>query len=148
MWCVEQTVGRPDGGQTRSSRYQIFSLMKVALEMKYDVGFHHFHNRDFRGFLIYHSWLPAGLFLKNSACYKFFPPSLRNFNNALGLIDDVIMIGALHRHPNGNLKHFVHDMDKVSSHVPKRLGVFSGWRHEYWHSNILRYCLRITSCLL
>ena len=34
------------------------------------------------------------------------------------------IIGALYRHPNGNVEHFVHDMDKVLSQVPKRLSCF------------------------
>ena len=72
--CVG-AVGRAPGGHTRSLSKQIFALIKVALEMKYCVWFYNFHNWDSRGFLIYHSWLPAGLFLKKSACYKFFPPS-------------------------------------------------------------------------
>ena len=72
--CVG-AVGRAPGGHTRSLSKQIFALIKVALEMKYCVWFYNFHNWDSRGFFIYHSWLPAGLFLKKSACYKFFPPS-------------------------------------------------------------------------
>ena len=34
------------------------------------------------------------------------------------------IIGALYRHPNGNVEHFVHDMDKALSQVPKRLSCF------------------------
>ena len=34
------------------------------------------------------------------------------------------IIGALYRDPNGNVEHFVHDMDKVISQVPKRLSCF------------------------
>ena len=34
------------------------------------------------------------------------------------------MIGALYIHPSGNVEHFVHDMDKVLSQVPKRLSWF------------------------
>ena len=72
--CVG-AVGRAPGGHTRSLSKQIFALIKVALEMKYQVWFYNFHNWDSRGFLINHSRLPAGPFLKKSACYKFFPPS-------------------------------------------------------------------------
>ena len=72
--CVG-AVWRAPGGHTRSLREQVFALIKVAPEMKYYVWFYNFHNWDSRGFFIYHSWLPAGLFLKKSACYNFFPPS-------------------------------------------------------------------------
>ena len=34
------------------------------------------------------------------------------------------IIGVLYRDPNGNVEHFVHDMDKVLSQVPKRLICF------------------------
>ena len=72
--CVG-AVGRAPWVQTRSLGKREFTLVKEALEMKFYKGFYNFHNWDYRGFLIYHSRLPAGLFLKKSACYKFFPPS-------------------------------------------------------------------------
>ena len=72
--CVG-AVGRAPGGQTKSLGKQVFALMKVALEMKFYEGFHNSHKWNSRGFLIYNSWLPAELFLKKSACYKFFPSS-------------------------------------------------------------------------
>ena len=69
--CVG-AVARAPGVQTRSLDKQEFALMKVALELKSYKGFYNFHNWDSRGFLIYHSLLPAELFLKKSACYTFF----------------------------------------------------------------------------
>ena len=67
--------GESPWGANQVIRKQVFALMKVALEMKFYEGFHNSHKWNSRGFLIYNSWLPAELFLKKSACYKFFAPS-------------------------------------------------------------------------
>ena len=77
----------PSGGggvkPARSLGQRVFTLMNVAPEMKSYEGFYNSHKWKSRGFFIYHPWLPAGLFMKKSVCYKFFhhPP------NALGLVD-------------------------------------------------------------
>ena len=75
----------PWGGQTRSLGKQVYALKKVALEMKFYEGFYNFHKWNFRGFSICNSWVPAELFLKKTACYKFFSTIQPN---ALGLYNE------------------------------------------------------------